>query len=675
MKKSRKVLTTSAGILIVVVLGIVLFFALFDWDSLRPSINRKISESTGREFAIQGKLKVKFYRGPDTEKGWRRFVPQPFISAEDVHMSNPAWSTVGKEMASARRVDMDVQLLPLLSKKFVIVDLRIDSPALALQQRKDGSNSWTLKDNGPSQWDVDIRRLAFSTGNLRYLNEAVGMDLHAEAKSINGITTGPAKGVQPYGLAFTLGGNYKKAAITGGGRTGAVLTLDDPDIAFPVEAKADLGGNKIELYGTLSDPRLLSGMDLHMKLAGPSAAELYGLTGVLLPDTPPYTTQGHLLGKKNADQRWTFTYDKFSGKVGASDIAGTLAFEQRATRPLLRGHLTSQQLRLADLGPTIGANTGSGTKQAGKVKAPPAGKTLPVDAFSTEHWDALDADVKFTGKHIVRTNDIPLEDMVADIHLKDRELRLTPLNFGMAGGQISSNIVLDGRKKTIDAKARMAARHLKIRELFPKLQSMQASFGEINGDAALAGEGNTVASMLATSNGELKAVVTEGSISKFILEIAGLNVANALAAKLFGDKQIHMNCLAAETVVTKGRANVQRFVLDTDDAVIDMTGYVDLAQEELNLDVRPKTKGSRIFTLRTPLYAKGSFAHPDIGPYKTPIVLKAGAAVALAAVSPLAALLPLVNVTKVPDTNCGAAIAEASKPPVVKAPGNVPKKK
>ena len=657
----------ASAIVLALILLLIVLFLLFDWNMLKPYINRKVSESTGREFAIRGNLDVKFYQGLPTEKGWRRLVPRPYVSAENIHMSNPAWATAGKELAVANRVDVGFRILPLLSKNFIITDLRLDGPQLALQRRKDGSNTWTLKDNGPSEWTVDIQRLAFSSGNLRYLDEAIGLDLKADAKSINGNTTPAAKGAQPYGLAFTLGGTYNKARVSGGGKAGAVLTLTDSDITFPLEANADIGGNKIDLRGTLSDPKTLSGMDLQMKLAGPSMAELYPLTGVLLPDTPPYETHGRLLGKKGDDDRWTFTYDKFSGKVGASDIAGTLAYVQRASRPLLRGAVTSNQLRLADLGPSVGADTGAGTKAAGKVKSAPAGKALPVDEFNTAKWGAMDADVKFTGKKIVRVNDIPIEDVVADIHMNNKVLKLTPLNFGMAGGNISSNIQLDGSKNAIDAQARVAARHLKIRELFPKLQSMQASFGEINGDAVLIGNGNTVAKMLGTSNGEIKAVVTEGSVSKFILEIAGLNVANAVATKLFGDKQVHMNCLAAESAVRNGRANMQRFVLDTDDAVIDVNGYVDLGQETLNLDIRPQTKGTRILTLRTPLYAKGTFANPDIGPYKTPIAIKAGAAAILASVvSPLAAVLPLVNVTKVPDTDCASAIAQAEKAPQVK---------
>lgn len=670
MKKHSIAFKTSAVLLTIIVL-LILLFLLFDWNMLRPYINRKVSESTGREFAIRGNLDVQFNRGLDNEKGWRRYVPRPYVVAEDVHMSNPDWAIAGKELASAKRIDMGFHILPMLSKKFIITDLRLDGPQLALQRRADGTNSWTMKDNGPSEWKTDIQRLAFSSGNLRYLDQGIGLDLHADAKSLGAggaNSQAAANGTQPYGLAFTLGGTYHKAPITGGGKAGAVLTLTDADVTFPVEANADIGGNKIDLRGTLSDPKSLDGMNLQMKLAGPSMAELYPLTGVLLPETPPYETHGRLVGKKDGDDRWTFTYDKFSGRVGASDIAGTLSYVQRPTRALLRGELTSQQLRLADLGPAVGADTGAGTKQAGKVKAAPAGKALPVDEFNTAKWGAMDADVKFTGKRIVRVNDIPLDNVVADIHLHDKVLKLTPLNFGMAGGQISSNISLDGRKKNIDAQARVAARHLKINQLFPKLESMRGSFGEINGDAALTGNGNTVAGMLGTSNGELNAVVTQGSVSKFILEIAGLNVANAVATKIFGDKQVHMNCLAAEAAVRNGRANFQRFVLDTDDAVIDVNGYVDLGKEELNLDIRPRTKGNRILTLRTPLYAKGTFAKPDIGPYKTPIAIKAGAAAVLAAINPLAAVLPLINVTKVPDTDCRSAIASAEKPPVMNPP-------
>ncbi|MBD8630506.1 AsmA family protein [Oxalobacteraceae sp. CFBP 8755] len=658
-------LKITGWILLAITVAVILFLMLFDWNMLRPYINRKVSETTGREFAIRGDLDVKFQRDRNGETGWRRFVPQPHITADNVYMSNPAWSTVGKQMAAAQRIEAGVRILPLLTKDVVITDLRLANPDIAVQRRADGSNSWTFKDNGPSEWKVDLQRLAFDSAKVRYVDEPVGLDLRATADSIKGgETASTAAGVPPYGLTFTLAGTYNKAKITGGGKAGAVLSLTGDDTSFPIEAEATAGENKLGLRGIIRDPRSLSGFALQMQLAGASMADLYGLTGVLLPETPPYATKGTLLGKKDGDF-WTFTYKDFTGKVGASDIAGTLAYAQRKPRPLLTGALTSKQLRLADLGPTVGADTGEGTKAAGKVTAPAPGKALPVDQFNTAKWGALDAEVKFTGKQILRTADIPLRDIETTIRMKDKVLTLTPLSFALAGGRITSNIRLDGREKVLDASARLAARGVKIRELFPKLQSMQATFGEINGDGALVGKGNTVAAMLGTSQGEINAVVTEGTVSQFVLELAGLNVANAVYVKIFGDKQTMLNCVAATTTVRNGRANIDRFVLDSEDAVVNATGYVDLATEKLDVDVRPKTKGARILSLRTPLYARGTFKDPKVGPHAGPLALKAGAAVALAAINPLAALLPLINVDKAPDTNCGAEIRAAKEPPKV----------
>jgi uncharacterized protein involved in outer membrane biogenesis len=105
----------------------------------------------------------------------------------------------------------------------------------------------------------------------------------------------------------------------------------------------------------VTDPRAPAGLDLKLSLAGASMADLYPLTGVLLPVTPPYATTGRLIGKKSGAD-WNWTYKNFAGTVGGSDLEGTLAYTPRKPRPLLTGAVTSRQLRLEDLGPTIGTN-------------------------------------------------------------------------------------------------------------------------------------------------------------------------------------------------------------------------------------------------------------------------------------------------------------------------------
>jgi len=658
MKRSRPlniVLGLIATLLLILVAAVV-FVLTFDWNRARPWINHRVSDTIGRDFAINGDLRVHWEGGDAHESGWRKYVPRPRISASDVSIANPAWTATGPRLASVGSIVAAVHPLPLLRKDVIITDLAVDKVAIAAERRADGSNTWTFKDNGPSPWNVDIQRLQLGEGELRYLDDGIKLDLRAKASGIN-----QGADAQTYGLRLDLSGTYRGAPVTGGGKVGKVLTLRQEHSNFPVQAQATLGRNKAAIEGTLTDPRSPAGLDLKLSLAGDSMADLYPLTGVLLPETPPYASTGRLIGKKSG-AIWDWTYRGFSGTVGGSDLEGTLNYSPRNPRPLLSGEVASRQLRLEDLGPTIGAESNEKKAERGKPQNQPADKALPVEQFNTAKWGALDADVKFTGQKLVRTHNIPLQNIQTRIRMNDKVLTLTPLNFGMAGGDITSNVKLNGQQKVIDAEVRLAARHLQIRQLFPKLETMEASVGEVSGDAALEGRGNSVSAMLASSNGELGATVSEGSVSKFILEAAGLNIANLVFVKLFGDRQIQLNCLAGDFVVEHGNAQTRRFVIDTKEAVINISGNVDLAKETLNLDVRPQTKGVRIISLRTPLYAKGTFTNPDVGPYKGPLALKAGAAVALAAaVNPLAAVVPLINPGKVDEVDCAALLKEANQ--------------
>jgi uncharacterized protein involved in outer membrane biogenesis len=511
---------------------------------------------------------------------------------------------------------------------------------------------------------VQIQRIAFADGTVRYVDDGINLDMNARVSSVAGPAAGTpdagknAKTTQQFGLQFVLGGTYRHAPVTGSGKLGSVLTLEDKSTVFPVQADMRIGANRIAFDGVITDPRAPSGINVELSLSGRSLSELYPLTGVLLPATSAYKTRGQLLGQKE-HENWNWTYQNFTGVIGASDMAGTLQYVNHRPRPILRGAITSNQLRLDDLGPLIGENNSTQTPANGGAPAPPGGKILPVGQFQTDHWAALDAEVKFSGKHLIRTHDIPLDNVVTEVHLQNQVLSLAPLYFGIAGGDVTSNIVLDGRKPMIDAQIKMAVRKLKLNELFPNLKSMKASFGEINGDAALTGHGNSVAQLLGSSNGEFIATVSQGSISRYVLEEAGLNFANVLFVKVFGDKQVRLNCLVSEFAVSSGVAGVRHFVVDTDDAVLNITGDVDLSREVLNLDLQPYTKGMRIFSLRSPLYAKGTFEHPDIGPYKGPLALRATAAVALAVLTPPAAALASVNLGLAPVVDCPVEMSKA----------------
>lgn len=411
------------------------------------------------------------------------------------------------------------------------------------------------------------------------------------------------------------------------------------------------GDTRLAIVGTLTDPMHLAAIDLRLWLQGTSMSHLYQLTGITLPDTPPYATEGRLIGnfKQHAS---TFRYENFNGRVGGSDLGGTLVWAQREPRPKLSGELVSNLLQFSDLAPVIGADTAASKAKRGDTTRQPADRVLPVATFRTERWSAIDADVKFTGRKLIKSPQLPITDLYTHILLQDGVLSLEPLQFGVAGGTLATDARLDGSRTPLKGRFTLAARHLKLKQLFPTQKVMQTALGEINGDASLSATGNSPAALAATSTGEVKALVTDGRISRLLMEAAGLNVANVVYEKLFGNRDVNINCAAIDFVAKDGMLDPKVFALDTDDALINVDGPINLRDESIDLKIHPHTKGFRVFSLRSPLYAKGTFKNPKVGVDAGALALRAGAMVGLGLINPFAALIPLIAPSNNRDVPC-----------------------
>ncbi|MGE8161557.1 AsmA family protein [Paraburkholderia sp. NPDC080076] len=479
---------------------------------------------------------------------------------------------------------------------------------------------------------------------------------------------GAKQEIPPYAIGWTVKGTYNKTPVSGSGKVGGVLALQDANRPFPVQADVKAGDLHVGLVGTITDPAHLAAVDLRLWLQGNSMARLYSLTGVTLPDTPPYATEGRLVGQFKSTGN-VFKYENFTGRVGGSDINGSLTYTAREPRPLLQGELVSRLLQFSDLAPVIGADSNASKAKRGDATAQPSSKALPVEEFRTDRWKAIDADVKFTGRRIVKDVNLPITDLYTHVVMTDGVLSLEPLKFGVAGGTLASDIHLDGSATPLKGRFATSARHLKLKQLFPNFKTMQNALGEINGDAALTATGNSPAALAASSNGEVKALVTDGTVSRLLMEAAGLNVANVVYEKLFGNRDVKINCAAADFVATNGVLESRVFALDTDDAVIDIDGNVNMRDESMDLGVHPHTKGFRVFSLRSPLYVKGTFKDPHVGVNAAALALRGGAAVGLGLINPFAALIPLLAPSNNKPLPCTQLLAQVRQAPTAPPPG------
>lgn len=667
MTRTGKAFSWVGGIVLLVIAALVIFVMTFDWNRLKPTINDKVSAELQRPFAIRGELGVDWAREKD-EGGWRAWVPWPHIHAEDIVLGNPK-NIPGDSMAQLQRVDASIAPLALLGKEVLIPRIWLKQPNATLQRLANGDNNWTFNLAGDpkqptSDWSVNIHDVVFDRGQIDVKDATLKADFRAlidplgkplPFSEVTGKKDAGSAITPDYVFGWKVRGKYNGEPLSGSGKMGGMLSLQNAEVPFPLQADVRSGAARVLVVGTLSDPMNLGGLDLRVKLSGDSLGNLYGLTGVLLPNTPPYSTDGHLIARLHEKGGAVFQYQKFDGKIGDSDIHGNLKYVASKPRPKLSGEVLSKQLRLADLAPLIGADSNTEKAGRGEKSRQPADKVLPVEKFDTKSWNLMDADVKFTAKRIERGNSLPLSDLSTHLQLDNGVILMDPLRFGVAGGNLNATLRLDGGKNPMQGRVDMHARKFQLQQLLPNVASMKRSLGQMNGDAKLTGSGNSVADLLATSSGELRMVVNNGVISRGLMEILGLNVGNYLVAKLFGDDVVGINCAAADVGIRNGVAAPRLFVFDTENAIINISGNTNLATERLDLSIDPESKGMRVLTLRSPLYVKGTFKNPDAGVKAGPLIARGAAAVALGVVlTPAAALLALVSPSEGGDENqCG----------------------
>lgn len=703
----RRLLRIALGVvafLFVLALAAAVAVPMIDWNRAKGWVSARGSAALGRELAIDGDLSVGWRW--DTSRRVHPWLPRLHVSADGVHVAN--WAD-GREPVFARCKSIEFDLVPwaLLAHEIRVGAVHALQPEVYLERRADNRNNWTFNadpDAGDSGWRFHLGRVRFDAGHVAFHDAARKLELdgeiaalpkpesfaagvesqdlrafrksekrvgkHATDQVSDGGNDPRTPTQQTFDFAWKMSGTSSGRPIEGSGKIGGLLALQDDEEPWPVQGELKTGETHIALVGTVRNPSEVSALDLRLWLAGASMADLYPLLHVTLPQTKAFSTDGHLTGEIHPHGN-RFSYENFHGRVGESDLAGTLTYDGRQERSLLSGNVRSDLLQLADLGPLVGAGAGRGNaaddaapaqsgdndtsadkpanKESDRDKAradrDAAGaakhRVLPTAPLHTERWNAMDASVDFSAKRLLHGDALPISDIRTHIALDNAVLTLAPLHFAIAAGDVDGDIKLDGRASPPRGALHAVAHGMKLKELFPGIGLMQASIGEINGDVGFSTHGKSVAELLGHADGEIKAVVDSGSVSKAALEKAGLNLANFALTRLTGDQAVEINCAAADFALDDGAMKSKLVVIDTEDATIKVDGTISLRNETIDLTAHPDAKGVRLLSLRSPLKITGTFESTGIDVDKKALLTRGGGAIVLAAIAPVAALLPL----------------------------------
>ena len=626
-----------------VAIAIALLVLFWDWNWFRKPLCRIVQAKTERACEIAGDLDV----------GLGRVTR---VSADRVRFGNASWSKRG-DMARAERIVVDFELWPaLLHREFHIARLRMNRPDVLLETGPGGKGNWVFGDQTANA-QARFGDLWIENGRLRFFDPANKTDIDIEVASEAAKIPGEGAPILAQGS-----GRWRGNPFTLQGRGESPLELRDAERPYRIDATASAGTTHAHAVGTLLDPLRFRDFDLRLALRGQDLGDLYPLLGIAIPPTPPYRLDGRLTRTIHGPASSTWRYDGFTGVVGDSDLAGYAHVTTGGERPYLRADLRSKRLDFDDLAGFVGAAPKAGggestnpelAAQAAKQAASP--RLLPDTPYRLDKLRAMDADVRLRAGRI-NTQKIPLDDMDAHLSLENGLLRLDPLDFGIAGGDIRSNIRMDARESAIRTRADIAARGLDLAKLLPEVRLGKTAIGKVGGDIAVTGTGNSIARILGSADGDARMQMGEGRISKLLMEYAGLDLAGVLRIKLTHDRQIPIRCMAADFAVKDGVMTARNLTFDSAETRLEGSGTIDLRNETLDLTVRPRTKGFSPLSLRSPLYVRGSFKQPRFTPDYARMGLRAGAAVALATVAaPAAALLATSDLGQGRNAPCSPA--------------------
>lgn len=158
--------------------GVLILFALLmatefvDIVVIKTIVVDTVQKSTGRDFAIEGKLHINFF-------------PLGF-SAEKVWLANPAWAQT-KRLASIDKVQMDISAIPaLFQRKIEVKRFKLLNPTFNFELNRQGNKSWEFGPETAPQWSAEKKQsndYIFSIPEILVKNAKLNYrDIHTETQ-------------------------------------------------------------------------------------------------------------------------------------------------------------------------------------------------------------------------------------------------------------------------------------------------------------------------------------------------------------------------------------------------------------------------------------------------------------------------------------------------------------
>ena len=600
----RIIALAAGGLVVLAVAAVAVLVATFDPNSYKPQIVAAVRSATGRELNIGGRIGLSISL-------------QPTLEVSDVSFSNPPGFS-RPQMVTLHKLELQLALVPLLSKRIQIARLVLDQPDILLETDAKGQSNWQFASAGPAPAApaapsgtaaaaapptiaLSSVRIEGGTIALRNAGQTTTLGLArlaataASADAPLHLTVDATYNATPVGLTADTG---PLSALTGGGAA-----------PWPVKLAITAAGAKFGVDGTVAQPATGRGLALAVTADIPDLAALSPLAGAPLPPLKAIAAQFKLA---DADGGNTIAASDLKLSLPKLDLAGSASF-RRGARPMVTADLAGKQIDLDALKASLSA--GAPAKPA-QPAAPAArsGHVIPDTRLPLDALRQTDADVQLALDDLLTGGQ---DYKAVKLHLvaRDGKLTLDPAGVNTPGGQVDAKLTMDANPAAPPVTLTLRAPGLALQAVLKALGKPGYASGKLELRADLHGAGDSPHAIAASLDGEIGAAVAKGEMDSQVL--------GGLLSSLLQSTQINqlaskagmsaLNCFALRLDASHGAGTLRTLKLDSSTVGLDGTGGMNFGSETLDLHLKP-TVGVAGTNVATPVIVKGTFAAPSVEP-------------------------------------------------------------
>jgi len=389
----------------------------------------------------------------------------------------------------------------------------------------------------------------------------------------------------------------------------AAMTISRVDGTWTLptlDASATSGHLTVSVQGAVADLAGLRGMAIDISAAADQSREITSAFGPTLARLGPLSLEGRVSGTGT-----TPVLEIRSMRLGASDITGSVSADDMTARPLsIRADLRSDLVDVTSLlrgRPAVAADPND-------EGAPP---TKPGTSGLLSDWpvpEGLSIDLSWTVQAFA-AYDMILDQLTMSGRLGPDRIAIEDMRARHDGTPVAASVSIARPTEADDAPsldARVTAQAIDLGALLARSRIADDIAAVADMTLALRTAADTHGPLAGRLSGKLAAVITDGEIPRRLAELMAGDLPALVAAWFAGRDTAPIRCGVVHVTLDQGLGILDRLAIETEGLVIVGDGLIDLANDRLDIQLKPRARESRLLHAEADVSVTGSIDAPEV---------------------------------------------------------------